>query len=117
MLALILTQWQDFCARSVFSAKFRPSVHQASAFIKQIAPLIGRLDFVPHDVRKRGFDDLSREIRALGRPRSECRTKTMRSDVTVFHAAQNHQQGHVRELRMTVAWKNKFVLSNGLQLV
>jgi hypothetical protein len=87
------------------------------AFIKQIAPLIGRLDFVPHHMCQRGFDDLSREIRALGRPRSECRTKTMRSDVAVFHAAQNHQQGHVRELRMTVARKDKLVLPNGLHFL
>ena len=114
---LTLAQGQDLCRRRIFRAKLRPSNHQAPAFIKQIASLVGRLDFVRHHMRQRGFDDLSREIRELGRPGPERRTKTMGSDFTAFHAAQNHQQGHVGQLRTTAARKDKWVLPNGLHFL
>lgn len=48
-----------------------PGIHELASPLQGIAPPIGALGFIPHQMRHGGFHDLAREIRAVAVPVAE----------------------------------------------
>lgn len=56
---------------SVRRDELRPSLHQPTAFLEEVCPLVGELGLVAHGVRDARFDDFAGNVGLVGRPIAE----------------------------------------------
>jgi hypothetical protein len=72
-------------------------VHQPSALLEQIAPLVSRLHLTADNVRKSALDDLSRECGSIGSPSAKGGAKPVTGEIVTAHTREKRQHRHIRK--------------------